>query len=279
MSLLTPWIGAICASAVNIVSAAEGKGPPEARARLVSINEKIAIAQTALQRLNEGKARLECELAKASEAEAERNDLVANEANDLASAISAGSQWMLSAFGSRKLRDLSAALSASKTEASIGEAALARVSEQIAQTERSLSDLRAQKQDAMAAVLREASRGWLLDLRSLEDDLRQVLTILTALDRLTAKSTGEWSPSDRPVAVIPACAGFPERAVVAPTAAIDRAHRILADYAKRLETDPLADIEAVEFPRVTDNEPSNTIYSDLSRPERIAIDQARAQGV
>jgi hypothetical protein len=265
---------------MNALALISPPGLPPARARLVSLNDRITDAERRLRTLRDGKTALAAELGRAAGAKAELQQLVAYDAVRLVDRLRDGGQWLLSSFGNARARELSASLSESRIQAAVGETALVSVGEEIAVLEREVADLRLQKPDATRAVLLEASDGFRTDLLLAIDDMRQALVILSALDKITARSDGSYAPNERVVVEIPALAGLPVQTVIAPNSSIQNAQSILMDFAAELDSNPLADVETLKFQHVFGHEDDGrTLYSDLSRAERSAVDLARAQGV
>jgi hypothetical protein len=173
-----------------------------------------------------------------------------------------------SSLGSPRAMTLVAQLCESRIQHDIGAKALAEIEADIAVSEREISDMKGRKNDAILSVMKEASAGFVADLAILADDLRQLLVTLPAVDRLTARSTGDWSPTERVVVTLPSVGGVPEQVVVAPNSAIEKAKTIWAGFAAELS------------PHVIGNEDDGkTTYAELSRVERQAIDLAHASGV
>jgi hypothetical protein len=258
-------------------------GLPPARARLVDLNKRISAAEKRLATLQSGKAALSAELGRAAEAKLELQTIVDDDALKLVDRLRSGGQWLLSSFGGNsRARELSAALSESRIQAQVGEKALSSVGEEIAVLEREVADLRLQKPDATRAVLVEVAEGYRADVNAVADDLRQLLTILGGLDKITAKTPGDFIPDRdrRTVVTIPAVGGMGESVVVAPASAVERAQNIWLALSAALDKDALATIEHLKFPHVSGTEDSSTtVYADYSRAERHQIDLARAQGV
>jgi hypothetical protein len=126
-------------------------------------------------------------------------------------------------------------------------------------------------------VLLEASDGFRADLLIAIDDMRQAMTILAALDRVTARSDGSWSPNDRIAVEVPGLATMPAQPVVAPNSMIEKAKNTWVSYAAALDKDALANIETLRFPHVIGNEDDGkTTYAEYSRVERQIIDFERA---
>jgi hypothetical protein len=254
-------------------------GLPPARQALVVLNNRISDAERRLRTLQAGKDELAKELGRAAGAKAELQSLVAYDAVRLVDRLRDGGQWLLSSFGNARARELSASLSESRIQAAVGETALASVTEEIAGLEREVSDLKAQKPDMIRAVLSESAVGFRADLASLMDDLRQTLTILSALDELTARTTGEWQPDQRVVVTLPSVGGAPEQVAVCPHSAIERAKAIWSGFAADLDSDALSNVEDLTFPHVLGNEDDGKVlYHLLSETERRQVDFRAAQG-
>jgi hypothetical protein len=255
-------------------------GLPPARSRLVDLNRRISDAERHLATLQRGKVALAAELSRAAEAKLELQELVDNDAVRLVDRLRSGGQWLLSSFGSTaRARELAVSLSESGLQAAVGEKALASVGEEIAELERSIADMKASKSEAIKAVLVEVASGYRADLNAVADDLRQTLVILSALDRLTAVSDGEYRPDRRITVTIPAVGGLREQVVVAPTTATGKARNIWSAFAAELDKDPLATIENLRFPSIRGDEDEGKVtYSEMSPGERRQVDLAFAQG-
>ena len=108
--------------------------------------------------------------------------------------------------------------------------------------------------------------------------MRQLMVILSSLDKFTAVPDGEYRPDRRITVTIPAFGGLREQAVIAPTTATAKARNIWSAFAAELDKDPLATVEHLEFPHVVgDEDVGKVVYSDLAPSERAAVDRAYAQ--
>jgi hypothetical protein len=254
-------------------------GLPPARARLVDINRRISDAERHLATLQRGKAELAAELSRAVEAERELQDIVDDSATRLVDRLRSGGQWLLSAFGSARARELSAALVESRIQAQVGEKALSSVGEEIAELERQVADLKQSKAQAVRAVLVEVASGYRADLNAIAEEMRQLMVILSSLDKFTAVPDGEYRPDRRITVTIPAFGGLREQAVIAPTTATAKARNIWSAFAEKLHENPLTTTESLVFPTFTGSEDEGKIvYHELSPTERHQVDQAFAQG-
>jgi hypothetical protein len=255
-------------------------GLPPARARLVNLTRRISDAEKRLRTLQDGKNQLAAELGRAAGAKAELQELVNFDAVRLVDRLRDGGQWLLSSFGNARARELAASLSESRIQAAVGETALASVTGEIAALEREVADLKAAKSEAVTAVLIEAADGFRADLLIAIDDLRQAMTILAGLDRVTARGDGSWSPRERIAVEIPALGTLPAQVCVAPHSMVDKAQSTLLAFAAELDSNPLADIENLKFQHVAGNEDSGkTTYAEFTSAERQMIDLERASGV
>jgi hypothetical protein len=125
------------------------------------------------------------------------NDLVSADAATLVDRLRSGGQWALSAFGNSRAKELSASLSSSRLAAAVGEEALVDVSEEIAELERSIADMTAPRADLVRAVLIESAEGFRTELLSAVESLRDAMTVLEALDRVTMIKDGHCRPRTR----------------------------------------------------------------------------------
>jgi cell division protein FtsB len=255
-------------------------GLPPARARLVNLTRRISDAESQLARLVRGRDQLRAELSRADSAKAELETLITEDASSLASKLRSGVNWALSSFGSVRAQNLIATLAESQVQHGIGQKALNAIEAEIAVSEREVSDLKAHKPDMVRSVLIEAADGFRADLLSAVDDMRQAMTTLAALDRLTARSDGSFSPTDRIAVELPSLGTMPAQAVIGPEACIERAQSIWSAYADELDSNPLANVENLTFPHVIGNEDDGRLtYDRLTHTERNRVDQERSQGV
>jgi hypothetical protein len=258
----------------------QGGSLPPARAVLVDISRRVTNAEKQLRTLRAGEAALASELGRAAEAKAELQDLVDADAVRLVDRLRNGGQWMLSAFGNSRAKELAASLSESRIQGAVGEKALATIGEEIAVLEREIADLKAQKQDAQRSVLIEAGGGFRYDLMTALDHVREAMVALSALDRLTARTDGSWTPNERILIEIPALGGMPATAVVVPEASVAAAANVWEKYAQTIGDNPLASADEMMFPPVNPHADEGLVsYDRLSATERKAVDQSRALGV
>jgi hypothetical protein len=254
-----------------------GNGLPPSRRALVDLDKRVRAAERRLATLRSGKAAPASELGRAAEAKSELNDLVAADAVRLVDRLRSGGQFLLSSFGNSRAKELSASLSSSRLQAAVGEKALASVSEEIADLERSIADMMRARAEATRAVLIESAGGFRTEFLTAIENLRDAMTTLEALDRVTTIKDGHYRPTDRVVVEVPAFGSLPEQAIVSPEACIERAEGISRDYSIELESNPLADIENLHFPPVNGNEDEGRIlYDQMTRTERNAVDKLRS---
>jgi hypothetical protein len=220
---------------------------------------------------------LEAELSRVSEARAELDGLIQADAQSLAALVRSGASYVLNRFAGSRAQSLSAKLSDSRLEAQVGSQALAAIAADVLAAEREISDLKSQKADAIMSVLVEASAGWHADMAVLVDDLRQILTVLAAVDKITTRSNGEWSPNERLVVTLPALGGLPQNVVVVPGSAVEKAKATLKRFAADLDKDPLAGIDELKFDHFLGNEDAGIVpYESLHPAERKIVDQENA---
>jgi prefoldin subunit 5 len=263
---------------VNALTILSPGGLPPARRALVDITRRINDARRHLDRLQSGKAALERELGRVVEAKAELQSLVAADAESLVDRLRAGASWVLSGVTQARTHSVAAQLNQSRVEASVGEAALSSVTGEIASLDRQIAELKQSKTQAVRAVLVEVASGYRADLNSIADEMRQLMVILSSLDKFTAVPDGEYRPDRRITVTIPSVGGVREQNVVAPTTATAQARNIWSAFAAELDKDPLATVEHLEFPHVVgDEDVGKVVYSDLAPSERAAVDRAYAQ--
>jgi hypothetical protein len=265
---------------VNALTILTPAGLPPCRARLVDITRRIRDAERHLDTLQRGKVALASELGRAAEAKAELAELVDNDAVRLVDRLRSGGQWLLSSFGNARARELSASLSESRIQAAVGEKALASVTEEIAELGRSIAEMQSAKAELVRGVLIESASGFREDLATAIENLREAMTVLCALDRITARSDGSYAPNKRVVVEIPAFGGLPAQAVVVPEPSVAAALRVWGKYSQTLGDNPLASADEMKFPSVDPHADDGLVSYDLLSPtERNRVDQLRAQGV
>jgi len=264
----------------NALTLIPSTGLPPARARLVNLTRRISDAESQLARLVRGRDQLRAELSRADVARNELDSLINEDASSLAGKMRAGVSWTLAHFGSAKAMNLVAALSESQIQLGVGTKALAAIESEIATAQREVSDLKSGKEDAVRAVLLEASAGFREEVYAAITDLRESLTIIAALERVVARSDGSYQPNERIVIEIPAIGGRPAEAVVVPEASIVAGANVWGKYAETLGENPLSSIDEVLFPPVNPNADNGRLtYDRLSATERKAVDKERSQGV
>jgi hypothetical protein len=254
------------------------RGNVPARRSLCDLNEKIARRSTDLERLRAGRRKLAEQLEVVQGAKHELAALVDADAHTIIERIKSGIDHALHGVGGRRAQDLAASLAASSIQNQVGEKASAELDSQIVALESEIETIRAQKPAAIRSVLVEVASGYRSDLNAIADDLRQTMTILAGLDKITDAPTGEFAPDRRVVVTLPAIGGVPETVVVAPASTIERAQNIWLEFAAELDAAPLATVESLVFPHVRGDEDSGkTVYHEYSETERRHIDALAAQ--
>jgi hypothetical protein len=265
---------------VNALTPFLGNGLPPGRRALVDLNKRILDAERDLGTLTNGRDRLRAELSRADSAKNELDALVMEDSSALVGKLRSGASWALSHFGSVRALNLMASLSESGLQRQVGEKALSAIEAEIAVADREVADLKARRPDAVHAVLLESAGGFRTDLLTAIDHLREAMTTLAALDRVTSITDGSYRPNDRVVVEIPAFGSLPAQVVISPETSIERAQGIWHDFESKLANDPLADIENIHFPLVNGNEDEGRIlYDKMTETERSAVDRNRSQGV
>jgi hypothetical protein len=265
---------------VNALTLIQGGSLPPARARLVDVTRRISDAERHLRTLQTGKAALEREAGRVSAAKAELAQLVDADAQSLVDRLRSGANWALSAITQARTHSVAAQLSQSRVEASVAEAALKSVAEEVAKIERSISEMQEQKQDAVRATLIESAGGFRYDLQTALEHVREALVALVAMDRITSRSDGSYQPNERVVIEIPPICGLPAQAIVAPDASIASAQNVWEKYSQTVAENPLASVDGILFPAVNPNADDGRVtYDKLTRTEKARVDQARSLGV
>jgi hypothetical protein len=232
---------------------------PPGRRALVALQDRIERLSSDMEKLKAGKTRLADQMELVDSAKHELESLIAQDSFTLIDRIKNSVDFALSGFGGHRAVKIAESLAASQLQHSVGAKAAAEIDSQIERLESEIAEARGLKDAAIRNVLIEASAG--------------------GLDRVTAKSTGEWEPNRRVVVTIPSVGGVPEQVVAAPASTLERAKNIWRDFAAELDADPLATVESLQFPHVHGTEDSaTTVYADYSRAERHQIDLEHALG-
>jgi hypothetical protein len=219
-------------------------------------------------------------LARADIAKVELDTLISEDASSLAAKLRSGASWALAHFGSARAQNLVASLSESQVQLGVGTKALTAIEAEIAVSERAVSDLKSGKADLVRGVLLESAGGFRADLETAISDLREAMAVLGALDRLTARTDGSFSPNERIVVEVPALGGLPAQAVSVPESSIATALRVWGKYSQTLGDNPLSSADEMKFPPVNPHADEGLVlYDRLTATERNRVDQDRAQGV
>jgi cell division protein FtsB len=264
----------------NALTLIPSTGLPPARARLVNLTRRISDAETQLDRLVQGRDQLRAELSRADTARNELDSLIVHDAGSLVGKLRSGASWALSHFGSARAMNLVAVLAESGLQHQVGARALTEIEAEIAVFEREVADLKSGKDDLVRSVLIESAGGLRYDLMTALDHVREAMAALVALDRLTARNDGSYSPNGRIVVEIAACGGLPAQAVVVPEASIVAARNVWEKFSQTVVANPLASADEMKFPPVDPHaDEGKILYDRLSTTERKAFDQSRSSGV
>jgi hypothetical protein len=265
---------------VNGLALFQGKsnGIPGARRGLIDLNDKIDRLGDELVKLQAGRRRLADQMEMVDSAKRELEASIAQESRTLVDHVKNSVDWALSGFGGPRATKISESIVASRLQIEIGDRAASELDAEIARLKVELEALHAEKPHHVKAVLVEVASGYRSDLQDIASEMRGLLTILSALDRLTASQTGDFVPGRRVVVEIPAVGGMAPQTVATPISAVDKAMGLWSEYALELDADPLAKIETLRFPEVTGEEDDGRIiYSDLSPQERSRVDRLASQ--
>jgi chaperonin cofactor prefoldin len=255
-----------------------GNGAPPARSQLVALAARIDRAEREAGKIRSGRAKLRDQLELVDGARNELESLIARDSITLVDRIKNSVDWALSGFGGPRATRIAESLAASRLQNEIGSKAAAELDAEIERLEAELESLRSQKAAAVKAVLVESAEGLLNDLATAVSQLRDTMTALAALDRITARSNGEWSPNASRVAVrLPAIGGLGEQAVVVSATAINVAVETWRRFAEAVDRDPMT--RADDFLNFDADAGGVEIvpYEALSPIERRQVD-ARAAG-
>jgi hypothetical protein len=251
----------------------QSNGVPPARRALIDLNEKIDRRADELVALQAGRRRLKDQLELVDGAKRELEAEVAKDSRALVDSVKNSLNWALSAFGGQKASRIADSIQASRLQIEIGDRAATEIDSEIERLKVELDVLRAEKQHHVKAVLVEVAAGYRSDVNAIVDDLRQMLTVLGSLDKLTAAPSGEYSPGRRLVVEIPSVGGMAAQTIVAPLSAVEKAMGVWSEFALELDADPMATISSLEFPHVTgDEDAGRIVYAELSASERHRVD-------
>jgi hypothetical protein len=255
-----------------------GNGVPAARRGLIDLVEKIDRRSDELVKLQAGRRRLQDQLELVDGAKRELEAEVAKNSRALVDSVKNSLNWALSTFGGQKASRIAEGLAASSLQHEIATKTAGELDSEIERLEAELEALRAQKPAAIHAVMVEVASGYRSDLRDLASEMRGLITVLVALDQITAEPNGEFAPGRRVVVEIPSVGGMAAQTVAAPIAAVARAKEIWSEFALELDSDEMSTIESLRFPEVSGEEDSGRIiYSDLSPQERSRVDRLASQ--
>ena len=164
-------------------------------------------------------------------------------------------------------------LAASKHQAEVARRAIVAIDVELERLALVDAELAERERFLIADVIRESAAGLHADYSTSAEHLRDGLVRLTALSRFLTPELPDIVPGARRVALaIPDFLGDDgQTAIVAPAREIERVEAILRRYAEALALDARA-----PFPTLPDVDTSDdgAIYSDLSPPERRAVDQS-----
>jgi hypothetical protein len=265
--------------ALTLFKTNNGNGVPASRRALVDLMDEIARRSAELEKLQAGRRRLQDQLELVDGAKHELEAEIAKDSRALVDSVKHSVSWALSAFGGPRATKIAESLAASRLQIAIGDKAAVELDSEIARLGAELDALRAQKPAHIRSVMIEAAAGYRSDLTEIADDLRQVLAILGALDKLTAAPTGEFSPDRRIVVQLPAIGGLAEQVVVAPHSAIEKAKAVWARFATELDADAMASVSSLEFSHVAGSEDDGRIlYTEFTATERRRVDSLASQG-
>jgi hypothetical protein len=253
-------------------------GVPAARRGLIDLLDVIDRRSDELVTLQAGRRRLADQMQLVDGARNELESIVAQESRTLVDRVKNSVDWALSGFGGARASKIEESLAASRLQISIGEKAAVEIDSEIERLKADLEALHAEKPAAIHAVMVEVASGYRSDLRDLASEMRGLITVLVALDQITAEPNGEFAPGRRVVVEIPSVGGMAAQTVAAPIAAVARAKEIWNEFGLELDSDPMSTIESLRFPEVSGEEDSGRIiYSDLSPQERSRVDRLASQ--
>jgi hypothetical protein len=252
---------------------------PLARRALVRNAAERAGVKGEIAKLQAMRAELEPKLDVVDQTEREVDNLLNRDAQSLIDRMRNNLGAALSMFGS-KARDLDERLVASKHQAEVARRAIEAIDRELANIEVKLAELDEREKFLIADVVRESAEGIFDDFSVAADHLRDGLVRLTAISRFLAPETAEYRPGARRIALpIPdfvGSDGLSETVILAPAREIERVEAIIRQYAETLAMDARAPFPTL--PEI-DTSPDGAIYSDLTAPERRAVDQAFAPPV
>jgi hypothetical protein len=211
-----------------------------------------------------------------SDAEAERDALIREDAKSLVEMVKGGFRNALGSIGGRT-EALDAKIGASRIKAQIASAAIAQLEEDVARLTAALENLKARKPSLIKAVITESAAGLREDYQTTVDSLREHLTRLVALARMMEPERADWAPVSRGAIEVPSFTWSDRPAqtlVVIAEREVRKSADVFGRFATALERDPLAPMP--EFEPVDSSPDEGTIYHELSAPERRETDRRHA---
>ncbi|WOJ89895.1 AAA family ATPase [Methylocapsa polymorpha] len=249
---------------------ADTKGLTPQRARLARFSAWIASVEADLAKLQSGRDNLVVQIDRALCARAGVAEDVSAGAKSILDRIRAGVEWSLSGVVTPGAIDRAAEVAAAAQQIAVAEKALADINAEIAGTEALLATLSARKPRFAAAAVREAAQGLYADYLTTQDNLREIMTQIGALDAaLRCPRPG------RLVAVLPDLAGssgLDELPVAAVKSEIDAAAKVWAAFARALAQDPRAPADMLDFPPHDPKAKDDLVYDRLHPIERRIVD-------
>jgi hypothetical protein len=264
---------------MNALALFQGKsnGIPGARRGLIDLIDEIDRRSVELETLKAGRRRLQDQLELVDSAKHELEAEIAKDSRALVDSVKHSLNWALSAFGGPRATKIAESLAASRLQIAIGDKAASELDAEIERLTGDLEALQAQKPAHIRAVLVEVAAGYRSDLQDIASEMRGLLTVLSALDQLTAAPNGDFVPGRRVTVELPSVGGMVAQTIAAPIAAVARAKEVWNSFALELDSDPMSTIESLRFPEVSGHEDDGQIvYADMSEQERRRADSLAA---
>ena len=251
------------------------RGEPSGRAALLRTASVLAATEGEIERVLVGRSKLEGEMTKAADAKRDLRDRIGAEATSLVEMMKQGASWALGQFGNRSTLKTAELLGVSSIQATIGEAALAEVAEELQRLEAKLERLRVAKAGIVKEVVREALQEALLaDYGVILERLQEAMARLKGIERFLTPQSHDYRPNASRIAVLVpnfAKGDGSDQAVAVEAREVAKVEAFLHAFAAALERDPMA--PCPELPPLDASADDLTTYDQLTAPERAAVDR------
>jgi hypothetical protein len=251
------------------------RGEPTGRAALLRLASALSATETEIERVRVGREKLASEMGKAADVERDLRERIAGEAKSLIAAMKQSTSWALGKCGSRGTLKSAETLSVSAIQTAIGDAALEEAAEELTRLESKRERLLVARAGIVKEVVRESLQdGLLADYGILLQHLQVTAARLRGLERYLTPPSHDYRPDAGRIALtVPnfARGDGSEQTIVAEAREVAKIEAHLAAFAASLEHDPRS--PAPELPEFDPAPDTGLVYSDMTAPERAAVDR------